>query len=39
MSHYSVKIYNRMQSNRPTYTWFIDMQKAFDWIDKDFLFL
>ena len=29
---------NRMASNLPTYACFIDMQKAFDWVDRDLLF-
>ncbi len=27
-----------MASNRPTYVCYIDMQNAFDWVDRDLLF-
>ncbi len=29
---------NRLAQNRDTYACFIDMQKAFDWVDRDLLF-
>ena len=32
-------IRNRLTFSKPTYAAFVDMQKAFDWIDRDLLFL
>jgi len=31
-------VQNRLSENLPTFTCFIDMQKAFDWVDRDLLF-
>ncbi len=31
-------IRNRLAENKSMFTCFIDMQKAFDWVDRDFLF-
>ncbi len=30
---------NRQAENKPTFAAFVDMQKAFDWVDRDLLFL
>ncbi len=30
-------IRNRLAENKTTFACFIDMQKAFDWVDRDFL--
>ena len=32
-------IKNRLLNNKPTFTCFIDMSKAFDWVNRDLLFL
>ena len=32
-------IRNRLYNRKPTFAAFVDMQKAFDWIDRDLLFL
>ena len=32
-------IKNRLLNNKPTFSCFIDMSKAFDWVNRDLLFL